>query len=102
MKFTFFTFKKDNAPKPTSLRPSVFRTDLFWFLSLGLFAIILVITGTIGFRLFYEGYFESYKQEIPKDTFENLINIDRLKTTIEKRSDFINQKISLPNDPSFW
>lgn len=100
MKLDFLKFKKNKLPSLESLRPKIFNIDLFWFSSLGLFLIIFIITAFIGLNLFLPQYFEDYKQSGLTKDFENLINIDRLKNAINKRSDFINKEISLPEDPS--
>ncbi len=101
MKFTFLKFiKRNNLPPLKSLRPQVFRTDFFWFMALALALAIFIITALIGFKLFYSQYFESYKQSKPDENLENLINIKRIKTAIEKRNSFINKEVSLPSDPS--
>ncbi|MFH0804313.1 MAG: hypothetical protein V1896_01805 [Candidatus Zambryskibacteria bacterium] len=101
MKFNFLKFKKKSMPTLKSLRPKTFDADTLWFASLGLFLIIFVITGFVGFRLFYSQYFESYKETNSSENFKDIINIDRLKNAIEKRNEFINQQISIPRDPSF-
>jgi hypothetical protein len=100
MKLTFLKFKKNSLPPLTSLRPKIFNIDLFWFASLGLCFVILVITALIGFNFFYSQYFETYKQSGPAENFQNIINIDQLKNTIQKRNNFINASSTLPRDPS--
>jgi hypothetical protein len=100
MKFTFLKFKKNNPPSLKSLRPRVFDTDLFWYLSLGGCFLILIIMALVGFNLFYAQYFESYKNSAPSENFENIINVSKLKSAIEKRNEFINREVSLPRDPS--
>jgi hypothetical protein len=100
MKFTFLKLKKNNLPPLKSLRPPIFDTNLFWFLSLGLCVVIFLITAFIGFKLLYSQYFESYKESGPAENYEELINIDQLRDVINKRNGFINQQISLPHDPS--
>jgi hypothetical protein len=100
MKFTFLKLKKNNLPPLESLRPRVFDTDLFWYLSLGLGLLLLLIMALVGFNLFYAQYFESYKKSTPAEDFGNIINVNRLKSAILKRNEFINKEISLPKDPS--
>ncbi len=100
MKFNFLKLKKDNPPPLESLRPRIFNIDLFWFRSLGLCLVILIITAFIGFKLLYSQYFESYKESESAGDFENLININALKSAIEKRNNFINKEASLSRDPS--
>lgn len=92
--------KKIKLPNLKSLRPPLFRVDLFWYLALTLFAVILVITGTIGFRLFYDGYFESYRQEIVIGSLKDPINITHLQKAVETRQDFVGEEITFPRDPS--
>jgi hypothetical protein len=98
--FNFLNFKKNNLPPLKSLRPPVFDTDFFWFVALGIAVVIFLITALIGFQFFYSQYFESYKQSQSAENYENLIDINKLKSTIEKRNEFLNQEIILPKDPS--
>jgi len=100
MKFTFLKLKKNNLPPLKSLRPPIFDTNLFWFLSLGLCVVIFLITAFIGFKLLYSQYFESYKESKSPENYEELISINQLRDAINKRNEFINQQISLPRDPS--
>jgi anionic cell wall polymer biosynthesis LytR-Cps2A-Psr (LCP) family protein len=100
MKFTFLKLKKKNLPPLQSLRPPIFNTNLSWFMTLSLCLVIFIITTLIGLKLFYSQYFETYKNEKSAVNYENLININRLKSTIEKRNEFTNKQISLPRDPS--
>lgn len=100
MKLNFLKFKKPSLPSLKSLRPQIFDVDLFWFVALGLFLIIFIITTLIGFKLFYSEYYESYKQIKSSENIENIMGIDKLKKAILKRNDFLNQKISLSKDPS--
>ena len=100
MKFNFLKLKRKGRPSLESLRPPIFDTDLFWFASLGLGLVILIITALIGLNLFYSQYFKNYKESTTAENFENLINIDKLKNVVEKRNNFINQEIPLPKDPS--
>ena len=100
MKFTFLKPKKDNLPKLKSLRPGIFDIDSYWFLSLGLFLAIFIITALIGFKFFYSQYFETYKQSGNGEDFKNLIDINGLQIAIGKRTNFINATTTLPKDPS--
>lgn len=100
MKFIFLKLKKKGLPNLKSLKPQIFDIDLFWFVGLGLFLIVVVITGLVGFKLFYSLYTESYKDTKSAENFKNIINIDKLNSAIEKRNNFINQEISVPKDPS--
>jgi len=100
MKLNFLKFKRNNLPSLKSLRPEIFNVDLFWFISLGLCLIIFIITTLIGFSLFYSLYSESYKQDISNTDFENLINIEKLKSVIEKRNQFVNKAVPSFKDPS--
>lgn len=99
MKFNFLKFKKDNSPSLESLKPKIFKADFFWFLSLGIFLIISVVTVFVGVKLFYSQYFESYKKSTTEDS-QNIINVARLNGAIEKRNEFINKEVSFPKDPS--
>jgi hypothetical protein len=100
MKFNFLKFKKQGPPSLLSLQPKVFNTDLFWFTSLGLFLFVFMITGFIGFKFFYSQYFESYKESVSIEDFENIMSISKLKNAIERRDNFIKQEISFTRDPS--
>ncbi len=99
MKFNFSKFKKKSLPSLRSLRSQIFDVDLFWFVALGLCAVIIIVTISIGFKLFYSQYFGSYKTS-SSENFESTMNIDKLKSAIEKRNIFLNQKISPSHDPS--
>jgi len=100
MKFIFSKFKRNKLLPLESLRPPIFDADLFWFLSLGLCLVIFVTATFIGFKLSYSQYFESYKESKSTENYESLININRLKSAIGERNDFVNQQTSLPKDPS--
>jgi hypothetical protein len=100
MKFTFLKKKKDRLPTAKSLRPPIFDIDLFWFASLSVGFVILLITAFISFKLSYSQYFESYKVSKSPENYENLINVSKLKSTISERDDFVKQEISIPKDPS--
>jgi len=99
MKFNFLKFKKDNSPSLESLKVEIFNVDKFWFMTLVLCFVILLVTALVGFKLFYSLYFESYKNSAAEN-FGNLINVERLKSAVENRNNFINEQISLPRDPS--
>lgn len=100
MKIDFLKFKKPSLPSLKSLRPQIFNTDLFWFGALGVALFIFIVTGLIGFKLFYSQYFESYKNGQSTENIENTMNLNKLKNAILKRNNLINQEISLPRDPS--
>ena len=100
MKFIFLKLKRNSLPSLRSLRPPIFNTDLSWFVILGLCFTIFLTIALIGFKLLYSQYFESYKESKSTENYENLININRLKSTIDTRNNFINKQISLPRDPS--
>jgi hypothetical protein len=100
MKFNLLKSKQNRLPSLKTLRPPIFDVDLFWFSSLGIAFVVFIVTALIGFRLLYNQYFENYKQSVSTEGYENMINTDRLKSSIEKRVNFMNEKISLPKDPS--
>jgi hypothetical protein len=100
MKLNFLKLKRNSLPSLKSLRPPIFNVESFWFAGLGLCLIIFVITALIGFNLFYSQYFESYKKLESSENYEDIINTNRLKGAIEKRNNFINREIFLPQDPS--
>lgn len=97
---TLFWKQKNNLPSLKSLRPAIFDVDLFWFLSLGLGLVILIITGVIGGKLLYAQYFESYKKEGTQQNYGDVININRLKTAIRERTNFLDQPTPELPDPS--
>ncbi|KKP56316.1 MAG: hypothetical protein UR50_C0004G0017 [Parcubacteria group bacterium GW2011_GWC1_34_10] len=102
MKLTILKFfKKDKLPPLDSLRPRSFRFEHFWFISLWLWFVVFIIMAVVSVKLFCSQYFEDYKQSRTEESLENIINVAKLKNTTEKRNDFINEDISLPNDPSF-
>ncbi|KKR28237.1 MAG: hypothetical protein UT61_C0054G0009 [Candidatus Woesebacteria bacterium GW2011_GWA1_39_8] len=100
MKFSALKFRKNNGPSLSSLRPALFDVNSHWFVGLGIFFAILIITALIGLKLFYLVYSESYKKETPREVLENLVDINKLKNTIEKRNNFIIGTSTLPGDPS--
>jgi hypothetical protein len=100
MKLNIFKFTKDNLPPLESLRPQIFNADLYWFACLGLGFSVFTITALIGLQLFYSQYFETYKKNKPSENLQNIINVESLKSAVEKREAFVNQKVYLPKDPS--
>ena len=100
MKLNFLKFKKESLPDLKLLHPRIFDVNKFWFLALALFFGLVLIFGLVGFRLFYDQYFESFKELKPVNNFDDLININRINKAIEKRNEFVNKQISLPQDPS--
>jgi hypothetical protein len=99
MKFLGINFNRKHTPELASLRLPVFNVTSHWILSLGIFFAILIIVGLVGAKFFYYGYTEGYKQETQNNP-QNLINVDRLKNTVEKRNKFIIEPVVLPRDPS--
>jgi hypothetical protein len=100
MNFNFLKQKKDKLPEVRSLRPDLFRINMYWFASLLISAVILLITAFIGFKLFYSQYNEDYKKSVSAENFGNIINVNRLSAAVEKRNELSNEQISLPRDPS--
>lgn len=96
----FLKFKKKNIPTLKSLRSPVFNVDKYWFIALAVFALIIAITIFIGLNMFFSQYSENYKSTKSEDDFQKIIDIERLKNTIEKRNEFINQEFVSPRDPS--
>lgn len=82
------------------MRPKLFDVNSRWFAALGLSLLITAVGILIGFKLFYSQYFESYKKSAPTESFENIIDIQRLKSAIEKRENFIKQQLPSLKDPS--
>lgn len=101
MKFSILRFKKNSIPSLSSIRPAIFDVSHFWFVSLIVFFAIFFITMAIGFKLFYYGYNEDYKKKTPVEEFQNLIDINKLKTAVEKRNQLITASSTIPRDPSF-
>jgi hypothetical protein len=96
-----FEFKfKNKKPLLKSARPPIFDTNFYWFASLILCFVVFIITAVVGFNLFYSQYYETYKKAEPVEDFGNLINVEELKSAVEKRNALINQKIPLSRDPS--
>ncbi len=100
MNFDFLKLKKNSLPSLKSLRPPIFYTDLYWFVSLGVCFVIILIMILVGFKLFYSQYIEDYKKSTITENLDSLINVNKLKSVIEKRNNFINKEISLPPYPS--
>jgi hypothetical protein len=100
MKFNPFKIKGDKLPSVESLRPPVFNVNKFWFISLCVCFAVLIITAFIGFRYFHFIYFEGYKESKSEENFQNIINVERLKSAIEKRDKLINEEMLIPRDPS--
>jgi hypothetical protein len=100
MKFLSLKLNKEKLPQLGSLRPPIFPTEKFWFYTLGLCLAIILLTAFIGGKIFYSQYFETYKKSGSSENYDNLINMGRLKATIEKRNEFLNQEVSIPKDPS--
>lgn len=100
MKLNFLKLKRNKQLSPKSLRSPLFNIDYFWFVCLGVVSILLLMMALIGYNFFHYQYFENYKKPTSFES-SDLINIERLNSTIERRNNFINKEISLPPDPSF-
>lgn len=100
MKLPSLKLNKSKAPSLSSLRPPIYKTESRWFLSLGIFFLIFIITGLVGFQLFYVGYFDAYKDKKQVENFSNLINVNKLRAAIGKHNELLNQEIKIPKDPS--
>ena len=100
MKFLTFKSKKDATPSLESLRPPLFDVDSAWVNCILVFFLVILIGAFVGFRFFYYEYNEDYKEESGEENFDNLINVDRLKNSIEKRNSLINQPTPAIRDPS--
>lgn len=100
MNFNFLKLKKKGLPSLNSLRAKIFDVEKFWFITLGSCTLIIVITLLIGLSFFFPQYFESYKKTKPTDSFEKIIDIDKLKSVVNERNELINNKITIPPDPS--
>lgn len=100
MKFSLLKFKKNNTPPLSSLRPALFDINLYWFVALGLFCAIFLVTALIGFQLFYSVYSESYKKDMSGSVAEDIINVSKLKSSVETRINFIMEESPLPRDPA--
>lgn len=99
MKLTFLKLNRDKSLSLKSLRPQLFNINLLWFFCLGVILIMIIIMALVGFNFFRYQYFEDYKNITPFESTD-LISIEKLKNTIQKRNDFVNKEISLPPDPS--
>lgn len=100
MTFNFSKFKKDKTPSLKSLKSEIFNVNLAWFSALSVSFILLIIMAFVGFKLFYFQNTEGYKQVQSDENFENLVNISRLKSVVQKRVEFMSQQPQLPRDPS--
>ena len=99
MKFLTLKFNKVSQPSLESLRPPLFNIGSFWLLCLALFVVVVLLTSFVGFDLFYKEYKEDH-QEVSDESADELINVSRLKSVIEKRSNFINTEVPKLMDPS--
>jgi len=102
MNFEFLKIKtkKQKIPSITKLRPKLFDTNVFWFLGLGASSIVFIVTAFIGAKLFYMQSSESFRESTNENNFDNVIDTNIIKNAVEKRETFINQKISIPRNPS--
>lgn len=100
MKFFNLKLRKDKIPSLKSLRMPLFNIELYWLLILLISFLIIFFTVGIGFKLFYNEYFEGYKNTISTEQFGDILNIQRLERVIEKRNEFINASTTIPRDPS--
>src|SRR3989344_6274732 len=94
-------FKKDKLPSIDSLQSRIFKIEFLWFVSLCVGFLVFVVMVFVGVRIWYSQYFETYKQAGVGENIENIINVAKLKNIVEEREVFINEKISIPTDPSF-
>lgn len=98
--FKFLKINKNNIPSLNSLRSEIFDTDFFWFFGLGFCALIFLVIAFIGSKLLYIQYFETYKKINQTENQDIPLNIDRIRKAVDKRNEFINKQVSLPQDPS--
>ena len=68
---------KESLPSLKSLRPKIFDIDKSWFMGLGLCFLILFVAAFIGFKIFYNQYFETYKNVKSSESYDNIINVFR-------------------------
>lgn len=94
-----FKSKKDSLPPLSSLRPPIFDVSLFWFLSLIIALVIVVVTVAAGFWLMYAQDMEDY-QNLSSESYQSPINVSRLETVVGQRNLFLDAESQLPRDPS--
>lgn len=95
-----FKFKRKKTLSFESVRPPIFNDAKYWTLILLVFFAILFATTIAGFKLFHSVYTESYKKDIPVISADEVISAKKLKSLIGKRQELLDQKITLPEDPS--
>lgn len=100
MNFNFLKLKKEKVLSPKSLKPKAFDIDFYWFVALGFCVLIFLIMAFVGAKLFYNQYFETYKKNKSAVNIEDLLNINQLKTAVQKRGEFINKEFTPSRDPS--
>jgi hypothetical protein len=87
------------SPSLDSLRPKLFDAEKTWLTILFISAILFVVAGYVGYKLFIIQYYEDYKKET-NENFENIINTKRLESAVENRVNFINSTTTVSEDPS--
>lgn len=100
MNFNFSKFKREKVLSPKSLKPKNFDVDFYWFVALGVCSLVFLAMAFVGAKLFYNQYFETYKENKLTVNIEELLNINQLKTAVEKRNELINKEFAPSRDPS--
>lgn len=98
MKLNFLN--KNKLPKIGTLRPPLFNAEKYWRLALLSFVVIFITTALIGLKFFHAVYFETYKEKIIIENPTSLLNLNNLKTAVDRRSAYILESPIIPPDPS--
>ncbi len=100
MKFLNFKFGKNKVPKLSSIKPVIFDVNQKWFILLALSSIIFIVTALVALNLFRMMYLETYKTTSAPEDINGLLNIDKLKSSIERRETSRTQAFEAPQDPA--
>jgi len=97
MNLKIFSTKKEFNLK--TLNPKRFDVLRSWVLALFTLVLILIVGAVISAKMFLTVYKKDYKLQIEEISVEK-VNVNELKNVMNARREFINQEISIPNDPS--
>jgi hypothetical protein len=101
MKSLKFDFLKKRKLSLSDLHKDGPNPNSLWGISLIVVVVLVLLGALVGLILFRSVYFENYKNEEGfKEGIMATININGLKSAVEKRSGFQNGTISIPPDPS--
>lgn len=94
--------KKNKQPTIASVNPIVFDIHRSWRRALILSGVLILLGVIVGLKLFWNIYFEQYRNG-SSDLVEEIggdINVNRLTHALERRAMFLTAPTSIPSDPS--